>query len=165
MSLVAHIHRVRPHATLDLSGMPCPAPLLGAKRVLNDLNSGDVLALISDCPGTRDDLFAWVKHTDHEILHTRKLGLKKIEYHIRKGKRPCYHANVVLEMLGVVCPGPVIEMKRIAGTLKSGDIIKLVTDCSAAIDEIATWCASTGNDLLQVGESDAGVWEFFIRRR
>lgn len=165
MSQAAHIREVRPHITLDLSGLPCPAPLLGAKRVLNDLNGGEVLALISDCPGTRDDLFSWVKHTDHEILHTEKLDSEKTEYHIRKGKRPSYHANVVLEMRGVTCPGPVIEMKRIASGLKSGDIIRLVTDCAASIDEVSTWSASTGNDLLQVGECDAGVWEFYIRRR
>ncbi len=166
MNAVAHIQRrAQPNVTLDLSGLACPAPLLGAKRVLNDLSAGEVLALISDCPGTKDDLFAWVKHTDHEILRTTKLGVKQTEYFIRKGKRPTYHANVVLEMRGVTCPGPVIEAKRIAAGLKSGDIIKLVTDCPAARGEIGTWSTVTGNELLHVGEADAGVWEFYIRRR
>jgi len=59
--------------TLDLTGLSCPAPLLGAKRVLDDLKSGQVLMLISDCPGTFDDLSAWVKHTDHDLVSTEKV--------------------------------------------------------------------------------------------
>ena len=167
MNAIAHIRKIpiQANVTLDQSGLSCPAPLLGAKRVLDDLNPGEVLALISDCPGTNDDLFAWVKHTDHEILRTEHLSVKKTAYFIRKGKRPTYHANVVLEMRGAICPGPVVAAKRVAAGLKSGEIIKLVTDCSAARDEIGAWSSSTGNELLHAQESDVGVWEFFIRRR
>lgn len=165
MSAVTHIRSIQPNITLDLSELTCPAPLLGARRVLGDLGPGEVLALISDCPGTKDDLFAWVKHTDHEILRTEKLGVKKTEYFIRKGKRPAYHANVVLEMRGVSCPGPVIEAKRIAVGLKSGEIIRLVTDCPASLDEIGTWSTMTGNELLHAEECETGVWEFYIQRR
>jgi TusA-related sulfurtransferase len=47
--------------TLDVCGLPCPAPLLGAKKLVDDLQPGQTLRLISDCPGTADDLFAWAK--------------------------------------------------------------------------------------------------------
>jgi TusA-related sulfurtransferase len=47
--------------TLDTSGLPCPAPLLGAKKLVDDLQPGQTLKLISDCQGTADDLFAWAK--------------------------------------------------------------------------------------------------------
>ncbi|MBK8118859.1 MAG: sulfurtransferase TusA family protein [Sulfuritalea sp.] len=42
--------------TLDVCGLPCPAPLLGAKKLIDDLQPGQTLRLISDCPGTADDL-------------------------------------------------------------------------------------------------------------
>ena len=48
----------QPAVTIDLSGMPCPAPLLGAKKIIDDLQPGQTMRLISDCPGTSDDLFA-----------------------------------------------------------------------------------------------------------
>jgi len=75
-----------PAVTLDTSGMSCPAPLLGAKKVLDDLQLGQVLLLISNCPGTSDDLFAWVKYTDHQIALTVRLGDNKTGYYIQKGK-------------------------------------------------------------------------------
>jgi TusA-related sulfurtransferase len=37
-----------------MSGVRCPAPLVGAKQVVNDLSSGEVPLLVSDCPGTKD---------------------------------------------------------------------------------------------------------------
>ena len=46
----------KPLVTLDLCGLNCPAPLLGAKHVIDDLQPGQVMQLISDCPGTPDDL-------------------------------------------------------------------------------------------------------------
>ena len=49
----------KPHVTLDMKGAACPGPLLGAKRVLDELQAGEVMLLISDCPGTRDDLGSW----------------------------------------------------------------------------------------------------------
>ena len=63
-----------PAVTLDMSGISCPAPLVGAKKVMDDLQSGQVLLLISNCPGTSDDLFAWVKYTDNEIVSTIRQG-------------------------------------------------------------------------------------------
>jgi TusA-related sulfurtransferase len=41
--------------TLDVCGLPCPAPLLGAKKLIDDLQPGQTLRLVSDCPGTADD--------------------------------------------------------------------------------------------------------------
>ena len=52
-----------PTVTLDMRGTSCPAPLLGAKKIVDDLRPGEVLLLLSDCPGTQDDLFSWSKYT------------------------------------------------------------------------------------------------------
>ena len=57
--------------TLDVSGLPCPAPLLGAKKLIDDLQPGQTLRLISDCPGTSDDLFSWAKVTGNAILSSQ----------------------------------------------------------------------------------------------
>ena len=61
-----------PAVTLDMRGTSCPAPLLGAKRIVDDLHPGDVLLLYSDCPGTPDDLFAWSRHTDNHVMRSER---------------------------------------------------------------------------------------------
>ena len=76
----------KPHVTLDMKGSACPGPMLGAKRVLDELLAGEVMLLVSDCPSTRDDLLSWPKYADVEIVKTRKLARGATGYYIRKGK-------------------------------------------------------------------------------
>jgi len=51
----------RPH-------LPRPDPR--RPRDPRGLRDGQVLLLLSDCPGTRDDLFAWARQTGNEVIHT-----------------------------------------------------------------------------------------------
>ena len=151
-------------ATLDLCGLSCPTPLLGARRVLDDLRPGQVLALVSNCPGTRDDVFLWTRHTDHEVVHVDSSRAPRNVFYIRKGKRPVPEATVTLDMRGATCPGPVVEAKRMLNGLKSGEVLRLLSTCPAARNEVGTWSASVQHQLLETREVAAGVWEFYIRR-
>jgi len=121
--------KTKPAVTLDLTGLSCPAPLLGAKRVLDDLDPGQVLLLVSDCPGTFDDLTAWVNVTDHELLATEKGEGKRTHYFLRKGRSAAIEANVVLDMRGVSCPGPILEAKQLLDGMKAGEILLLISTC------------------------------------
>src|SRR5512137_791411 len=56
------------NVVLDMKGLSCPKPLIGAKRMVDELAAGQILLLVSDCPGTKDDLFAWAKQTGNQIL-------------------------------------------------------------------------------------------------
>ncbi len=42
--------------TIDTSGMSCPVPLLKTKKALKELDSGDILKIISTDPGSEKDL-------------------------------------------------------------------------------------------------------------
>lgn len=149
---------------LDLSGLTCPAPLLGAKQVLDDLQPGQVLALTSDCPGTKDDLFIWARRTDHEIVEVDQSRAPRNVFYIRKGKRPTLRANVTLDMRGVSCPGPIIEGKRLLDEMKAGEVLKLVSSCPASRDDVKSWTSTTRYELLDTREPEAGLWEFYIRK-
>jgi len=81
-----------------------------------------------------------------------------------KGKKAAIAPSVTLDVTGLVCPGPVIEAKRIFNTMSQGQIMKLVSTCPSAKDEVGTWCAATGNVLLDTQETGSRVWAFFIRR-
>lgn len=155
---------IKPNIVVDMSGQVCPHPLLGTKRVLEDMKTGEVLLLKSDCPGTRDDLFSWAKATGNEVVRSERNTEGVTEYYLRKGKKSAITPDVTLDVTGLVCPGPVIEAKRIFNTMHRGQIMKLVSTCSSTRDEVGTWCAATGNVLLDTQETGPGVWTFFIRK-
>ena len=75
----------KPTVTLDMSGLSCPAPLIGAKKIVDDMDPGQSLLLISDCPGTSDDLFAWARQTRNEVAVKDKMGDDRTAYLITRG--------------------------------------------------------------------------------
>ena len=156
----------KPLVTLDLCGLNCPAPLLGAKHVVDDLQPGQVMQLISDCPGTPDDLFAWSRHTGNEVIATDKLGGLKVAYTIRRGAGAAVRPtpNVTLDMTGVSCPGPIIEAKKLLDGMKASEVLLLLSNCPGSPDDVSSWTRSTRLELLAKQEVAPGHYEFFIRK-
>jgi len=154
----------RPDVKLDLSGLTCPAPLLGAKRVVDDLEPGQILELVSDCPGTRDDLYIWARQTGNDLVRAEPLAGKQHVFYIRKGKGPAMAAQVTLDMRGATCPGPVLEARRVLEGMKPDEVLRLVTSCPAARDEVKAWTRATRIRLAGEREIGAGEWEFYLRR-
>ena len=156
----------KPLVTLDLCGLNCPAPLLGAKHVIDDLQPGQVMQLISDCPGTPDDLFAWSRHTGNEVISTDRLGGRRVAYTIKRGasggERPV--ANATLDIRGVSCPGPIIEAKKLLDGMKVGEVLLLVSNCPGSPDDVNSWVKSTGLELVDKQEVAPGNYEFLIRK-
>lgn len=151
-------------AFLDLKGLTCPGPLLGAKRIVDDLNAGQVLLLVSDCPGTHADLLAWVKQTGNQVLKTEKRADGGTGYYIQKGQGGEHRANVLLDIRGVSCPGPIVEAKKLLNGMKTGEILKLVSNCPGIHSDIAGWAAATHMKIVDTVESAAGEYEFYIRK-
>ncbi|MDP2199436.1 MAG: sulfurtransferase TusA family protein [Sulfurimicrobium sp.] len=147
-----------------MTGLSCPHPLLGAKKVLDGLKPGEVLCLVSDCAGTKDDLFSWIKQTDNEVIRTDKDADGADEYFIRKGRRPPSAFHVALDMSGMACPGPIVEARKFLQGMQSGEILKLISSCPATRDDIDAWIKSSGNALLEIQEIDPGVLAFYIQK-
>ncbi len=154
----------KPNVVVDMTGHVCPHPLLGATRVLEDMQAGEIVLLRSDCPGTRHDLFSWAKVTGNEVIRSERSPEGATDYYVRKGKNAAITPSVTLDVTGMVCPGPVVEAKKIFNTMAQGQIMKLVSTCTSIPDEVGTWCAATGNVLLETHETEPGVWAFFIRK-
>lgn len=155
---------IHANVTLDLRGLSCPAPLLGAKRVVDDLKNEQVLLLISDCPGTRDDLFAWAEQTRNHVLKTEAVPDGGTGYYIMKGKGEARKANVTLDIRGVVCPGPIVEAKKLLNGMNSGEILKLTSNCPGIHSDIIGWANVTGVKILDTVEAAAGEFEFFLQK-
>lgn len=154
------------HVVLDMKGLSCPKPLIGAKRMVDELNPGQVLLLISNCPGTPDDLFAWAELTGNSIIKTEKMEGGSTGYHIQKGGKSAKHphAHVTLDIRGAVCPGPIVEAKKLLNGMQVGEVLHLVSDCPGTQSDIGGWASATGMTLLETIEAGAGVHEFFIRK-
>ncbi len=155
----------KPHVTLDMKGAACPGPMLGAKRVLDELLAGEVMLLISDCAATKDDLRSWPKYSDVEILKTRNLGHGAVGYYIRKGKTRRISPNAVLDMRGATCPGPVVEAKKLLNGMKKGEVLQLISDCPGARADVRSWTKATGLELADARETAPGEYRFLIRKR
>lgn len=155
---------IKPNASLDLRGLSCPGPLLGAKKIIDEIQAGQVLLLISDCPGTKDDLFSWVKYTDNELIRTEAMPEGGQGFYIRKGKSKRLTPDAVLDMRGISCPGPIIEAKKLINGLQPGEVLKLISNCPGIKSDIAGWIDATGLKLLDTIEISPGAYEFFIAK-
>ena len=68
---------------LDTSGLSCPLPLLKLKQALANLNSGDVIKVISTDSGSQRDFRSFAKLSKNELLDEEVLDNKYI-YWLKK---------------------------------------------------------------------------------
>ena len=155
----------KPHVTLDMTGAACPGPMLGARRVLDDLLAGEVMLLVSDCPATKDDLLSWPNYADVEVLKTRRMARGGTGYYIRKGKARRVSPNAVLDIRGAACPGPIVEAKKLLNGMRKGEVLQLVSDCPGIRADVRSWVKATNLELADARESAPGEYVFHIRKR
>jgi tRNA 2-thiouridine synthesizing protein A len=55
-------------SSVDARGSACPGPLLEAKKGMGKVKVGEVLEILSNDPGTRNDLPIWATKVGHEYL-------------------------------------------------------------------------------------------------
>ena len=154
----------KPHVTLDMTGTACPGPLLGAKRVLDELLAEQVMLLVSDCPGTKDDLLSWTSYTDVEIVKTEKRPKGATGFYLRKGAARGVAPNAVLDMRGSSCPGPIIEAKKLLNGMRKGEVLQLVSNCPGIKADVRSWIKATGLELAEARETAPGEFRFHIRK-
>jgi tRNA 2-thiouridine synthesizing protein A len=59
---------VKPAAVVDARGSACPGPLMEAKKAIGKVKVGEVLEVLSNDPGTKDDIPLWAKKVGHEYI-------------------------------------------------------------------------------------------------
>ena len=55
---------------VDARGTSCPGPLLAAKKAIAEINSGQIMEILSADEGTRKDIPKWAAKKGHEYLGT-----------------------------------------------------------------------------------------------
>ncbi|MEM8776465.1 MAG: sulfurtransferase TusA family protein [Pseudomonadota bacterium] len=56
----------------------------------------------------------------------------------------------VIDALGLLCPLPVLKLRKRIKTLKNGDIISLKADDPAAVVDVPHFCAEAGHKLVEM---------------
>jgi TusA-related sulfurtransferase len=65
--------------TVDARGSACPGPLLEAKKAIGKVKVGEVLEILSNDAGTKNDIPVWAKKVGHEYLgHLEADGYERI---------------------------------------------------------------------------------------
>lgn len=70
--------------SLDACGLCCPGPLMQVKICIDDMKDGQILKVTASDPGFYEDIKAWAKSTNNEILDLEKKG-GTITTFIKKG--------------------------------------------------------------------------------
>ncbi len=60
--------------TLDACGLCCPGPLMQVKASMNELEEGQILKVTASDPGFYEDIKAWCKRTNNELVELQKTG-------------------------------------------------------------------------------------------
>jgi TusA-related sulfurtransferase len=63
---------------IDTRGLNCPLPILKAKKALADMQSGQVLQVVSTDAGSLRDFQAFAKQTGNELIEQRTAGAEFI---------------------------------------------------------------------------------------
>lgn len=61
-------------ATLDAKGLMCPMPIVKLAKKIKELQVGQVLELVADDPGAKEDVPAWTQRTGNEMVEMRQEG-------------------------------------------------------------------------------------------
>ncbi len=72
-------------AILDTLGLYCPMPIVKTAKKIKDLKIGQVLEVISDDEGIKEDMPAWCKRTGNEFLRIEE-GEGEYRVYVRKLK-------------------------------------------------------------------------------
>jgi TusA-related sulfurtransferase len=64
---------------LDARGLNCPLPILKAKKALADMQSGQILRVVSTDAGSTRDFQAFPKQTGNELLDQHTTGADFIQ--------------------------------------------------------------------------------------
>jgi tRNA 2-thiouridine synthesizing protein A len=58
--------------TLDCKGLMCPMPIVKLAKKMKEIPVGTVLELIADDIGSKEDIPAWCKRTNNQLLEMKE---------------------------------------------------------------------------------------------
>ena len=62
------LKNLKSNLVVDARGTACQGPLLAAKKAIADLESGEIMEILSADEGTKNDIPRWCEKVGHEYL-------------------------------------------------------------------------------------------------
>jgi tRNA 2-thiouridine synthesizing protein A len=72
--------------------------------------------------------------------------------------------TTTVDAKGLSCPMPIVKTAQAVKPLPSGALIELLATDPGSVKDVAAWCRSTGNELVEESVEDA-VFRFVIRKK
>ena len=72
--------------SLDCMGLYCPMPIIKTAEKIKELKPGEVLEVVADDRGIKQDMPAWCQATGHEFLGVEEEG-DEIKVYVKKAHR------------------------------------------------------------------------------
>ncbi|MBN1367859.1 MAG: sulfurtransferase TusA family protein [Dehalococcoidales bacterium] len=69
--------------TLDCVGLYCPMPIVKTSKIMKELKTGEILEVLADDNGIKQDMPAWCETTGHECLGIEEAG-NEIKVYVKK---------------------------------------------------------------------------------
>ncbi len=79
------IETIQADQTLDTRGLACPMPLLKTKKTLKGMKSTQILEVLGDDPGSKNDIPGWAGKGGNEFLGMTDTDQGYTRYFIKKG--------------------------------------------------------------------------------
>jgi tRNA 2-thiouridine synthesizing protein A len=70
---------------LDTRGLTCPMPLLKTKKALKGMQASQILEVLGDDPGSKNDIPGWAAKKNNEFLGMTDTDEGYTRYFIKKG--------------------------------------------------------------------------------
>lgn len=70
---------------LNTCGLACPMPLLKTKKALKKMSAGQILEILGNDPGSKNDIPDWGNKGGNEFLGMTDIGDGVTRYFIQKG--------------------------------------------------------------------------------
>lgn len=68
---------------LDVKGLNCPLPILRTKKMLAEMESGQILHVLATDPGSVKDFIAFARQTGNELIEQTQEG-KVFEFFLKR---------------------------------------------------------------------------------
>ena len=74
-------------------------------------------------------------------------------------------ARQVLDCIGLYCPMPVLKTRQEMDKLAIGEILEVLADDPAAEEDLKAWAKRTGQKILEIEKTDAGMRFLILKER
>lgn len=71
--------------------------------------------------------------------------------------------NETIDAKGLLCPLPVLRLRKRIRLLATGDVIVLISDDPAAVIDVPHFCSEAGHTLISIFE-ESGAKHFLVRK-